>query len=116
MTTNYRGQPRWILYKGQPGEDAYVAWSSIVEAPVYVGTRAEMIEHGYDEERIDRADKKGTSAFNIDDWWNETAFHIAEQRGILRRTKLVEYSRLHLAGDKDAAYALLEPFDDDEED
>lgn len=115
MTVDYRSQPRWILFKSQPGEDAYVAWSSIVEAPVYVGTRAEMIGYGYAEERLDRADKTGTSAHNIDYWWTDDGYHIAEQRGIIRREKLVEYSRLLLAGERDKAYDLLEPLDGEDE-
>lgn len=117
MTINYRDQPdRGHIFKSYPGEDAYVSWSGIADAPHFVGTRAEMIEYGYAEERLDRADKKGTSVFNIDDWWEDEEGQIAEQLGFVRREDIVTYSKLYLSGDRDAAYALLVPFDHDDDD
>ncbi len=108
-------EPRWSLYKGSEGEDAYVAWSGTVEAPVMVGTRDEMLTEGYSTERLDRADINGTSSHVERDWWGKGGYLIAEQRGILRREHLVEYSRLHLAGDTQKAFDLLEPFEDEAE-
>lgn len=64
--------PTYIL-KASPDEDLYVEWSTIVDCPVGWGTRKET--HAYDpntntEERLDRADKDGTSAL----WGNPPAF------------------------------------------
>lgn len=56
--------PRTII-KLAPDEDWYVVWSTIVDAPTYWGTRAELEArpgaHALPE-RFDRADATGTSA------------------------------------------------------
>lgn len=56
--------PRFIMKV--PDRDLYVEWSSIVEAPIAWGSRAEMMdgeEGSVDPERLDRADMYGTSSF-----------------------------------------------------
>ena len=57
--------PRFII-KVSPDRDAYVEWSTVVDAPVSVGNRAAYAaEHG--EDRLRRTDEAGTSA-RFFDW------------------------------------------------
>lgn len=103
-------EPRALLIKCRPEEDFYVAWSDIVEAPVWYGTRAEAAERGYTGERVARADKNGTSSLAGFYNWNSTGM-VAEQRGFLPRRYLRAYVLLYDAGRMQAAFDLLEPFD-----
>lgn len=112
--------PNGVIIKIAPDQDLYVAWSEICEMPAGVGTREQALADGIEEDRLDRADKTGTSYHRTysDEtppyaWGDDTL--IAEQRGILRRHNLAEYARLHLDGEYDKAYDLLEPFEDEEE-
>lgn len=100
--------PRALLVKCRRDEDFYVAWSEIVEAPAWYGTRAEAIEIGYAEERIARADEFGTSSINRFYAWNDRGM-IAEQRGFLPRRYLRAYALLYAADEMQAAFDLLEP-------
>jgi hypothetical protein len=117
-----------VLHReGRPrDQDEYVWWSDIVEAPLAVGTREEIIEAmrecGRDPEemapsRFERADRTGCSAM-----WPSTdrpvyGFDdegpIAEQRGVVPRALISEYARRRIADDP-TAYDLLEPFDGDD--
>lgn len=108
-------EPRWSLFKSRPGEDTYIAWSGVCESPVMVGTRREMLDEGYSVWRLDKADACGTSnPIYAPSWW-DNGLLIAEQRGILRRERIAEYSQLYLAGEKDKAFDCLEPFEDETE-
>jgi len=115
--------PRYVV-KVARDSDEYVWWSDITEAPIAIGDRDyvmnTMREYGHADEatpdRFDRADRTGCSAMwpNLD----RPIYHfdgngpIAEQKGFIPRDRLGEYVRLHISGDLDAAYALLEPLDD----
>lgn len=115
--------PSYII-KPEPDEDLYVLWSDVVEAPVIIGTRAEVTRvlqswgrpAEAERDRFDRADRHGSSAM----WpktdrpiygWDDAAGFIAEQRGVLRRGDLTVYARLRLANDP-AAFELLQPFEE----
>lgn len=115
--------------------DQYMYWSTIVEAPVFIGNREEMAAklmqtapRGYAtakeaEERIRRADETGTSAFGFrsggknwpgDGAWNDTSL-IYQQQGSLPREKFAEFVDRYLSGDDEPDVSdLLIPFEDDE--
>lgn len=49
------------------GEDEYVEWSTVVDAPVsYVLSRSAMLEDGVSANRLDRADLYGHSYLDLD--------------------------------------------------
>lgn len=119
-----------IIIKAARDRDLYVEWSSVVEAPTAIGTRAEMLDYltRYGEgrsdpaERLDRADATGTSALRdpmstydgpLDGAWEDVGM-IVEQRGWLLRDRFADFAEKYAGGDLDGAYALLEPFEDDE--
>jgi hypothetical protein len=92
--------------------DFYIGWSHFVEAPVWMGTRAEAIGDGCPPSRLDRADLRGTSIrddFGCD--WDDKGL-IAEQLGFLPRERLAAYVTAYAEGRMDDAWDLLEPFDD----
>jgi len=124
-----------IILKVAPDQDLYVAWSSIVEAPVGFGTRAEMLADlrrdwhrahpdciprpgTGPEVRLERADATGTSAYRDGDYapggWDDKEL-IYEQRGILARSKLGLMVELLAAERETAVWDLLEPFDGETE-
>jgi hypothetical protein len=114
-----------IVVKPERDVDFYVGWSSIVEAPVWWGPAAEVIEYMRDdarrgpsdpvEQRLARADETGTSAHDRrDGGWDDEGF-IYEQRGFMRREHLTEMCRLLEAKNEPAVWDLLEPFEDEEE-
>ena len=65
-----------FIYKEAPGADYYVEWSTIVDAPVFTGNRAEMLANisrasdpylrddapHHPERRMERVDATGTSS------------------------------------------------------
>lgn len=111
--------------------DMYIVWSSIVDAPVYVGDRAAMVQYVQQEWRLDadraeaalvRADTEGTSdrAIKFGHWDDDYLpvmegsprdgwYHIA-------RDRLSAYADALLAGDEPAATALLECYRRHDED
>lgn len=118
--------PSYIV-KDKPDEDYYVMWSSIVDAPTFAGTRAEMEAcHWFGpqdvaDERFERADTYGTSA----QWgagepgqkitrvygWDDSEGFVYQGEGWLPRAKLRELcERL---GREESVDDLLEPFEDD---
>ena len=113
-----------IVIKPERDRDLYVGWSTIVEAPVWHGPRAEVL--GYlaqeairyptddPETRLARADATGTSAHDGDGGWDDPGF-IYEQRGWLPRRHLAEMCRLLEAGNEAGVWDLLEPFDNETE-
>jgi hypothetical protein len=114
-----------IVVKPDRDRDLYVGWSSIVEAPVWWGPRAEVLQYLADdhrgrsddapEARLARADEAGTSAYDKrDGGWDDEGF-VYEQRGWLPRTKLIPLCEALQRGDESAAWDLLEPFDDETE-
>jgi hypothetical protein len=127
-----------FIYKEAPDIDYYVAWSSIVEAPGFTGTRAEMLAHlqrdtdpylrddapHHPERRLERVDETGTSSrwvesegmrdrFAEEGSWEDDSY-IYMQRGVLTRAKMFELCH-RLDADPDADVSdLLKPFEDSE--
>lgn len=103
------------VIKTSRGEDFYVGWSHIVEAPVWAGTRAEAIADGCPESRLRRADETGTSirdGFGLA--WDDAGL-IAEQRGYLPRSRIAAYAVAYLEDRMQDAFDQLEPFDGETE-
>jgi hypothetical protein len=104
---------RCLLVKAAPDRDMYVGWSDSCEMPSGVWSRETALEYGFPPSRLDRADENGSSDMSCGDGhWDDKGF-IAEQRGWLRRDRLGDYAVEYLTGDRQAAYALLEPFEDE---
>jgi hypothetical protein len=110
-----------ILIKPVPDRDEYVYWSTIVEAPIGYGSRAEMLEDlageapaDAPEIRIARADVYGSSALDGFFRWDDDSL-IYEQRGLLARADL--YRAAVLLGEEREAevWDLLTPFEDETE-
>lgn len=106
---------RCLLIKADKDQDLYVGWSTICDAPAGVWSRETAAEYGFPVSRLDRADATGTSSTGRDGrpglgGWEDTGF-IAEQRGFLRRDLVGKYAVEYLHGDREAAYALLDPFE-----
>ena len=99
--------------------DLYVAWSHIAEAPTWCGTWSEAFMAGCDMDRLDRADKNGSSFHVLDQfgsrqpglWWDADGL-TAEQLGYLPRTKLATYATAYSKDRLGAAYSMLERFED----
>lgn len=112
--------PHFII-KAARDRDAYLEWSTVVEAPVAIGSRAAfVVEHG--EARLERADVQGTSA-QFFDWpsptqqeggWDDAEGLIYMQRGFLRRDRFADLYDL-LATDINAEIPdeMLTPFEDE---
>jgi hypothetical protein len=122
--------PRLVI-KPIADRDEYVAWSTVVEAPLGGGTREQMLgwvasaggmNRGPDGAAalMDRVDETGTSIRQDPDcsfqWrfgeWSDTSF-IYEQLGTIARDKLYPMFRLLVEGREREALDLLEPFEDD---
>jgi oligoribonuclease (3'-5' exoribonuclease) len=102
---------RCLIVKAAPDKDMYIGWSNVCEMPVGVWSRETAIAYGFPPSRLDRADENGSSDLSCGDGhWDDKGF-IAEQRGWLPRARLGDYAVEYLHGDREAAYALLEPFD-----
>jgi hypothetical protein len=118
-----------IIVKAAADQDLYMEWSTIVEAPTFIGTYAEVLAHleqprnrtdGDPRIRLRRADETGTSAMHppgaldcpvpLEGSWEDAGF-IVEQRGWLPRARLPEFLSWYLRN-RSKAYALLDPFDD----
>jgi hypothetical protein len=125
-----------IIMKESPETDFYVEWSSVVEAPTFAGTRAEMLAHlqsesdpwlrddapHHPEMRLARVDETGTSSMWVahagmrDKYAEEGAWddngEIYKQQGFVPRSRLFDLTRRVMA-DHDADVSdLLDPFDD----
>lgn len=119
------------IIKVTPDRDLYMEWSSVVEAPTFIGTRAELaaylaepkvhyrqttIDHPEAiEERLARADETGSSGYRpFGCTWDDASGEIYQQRGHLRRDRFAEFcDRILAAQDFDLDFSdLLEPFED----
>lgn len=106
---------RCLLMKAAPDQDLYIGWSNVVEAPTGMWTRAEALAYGFPRSRLDRADRTGTSSMVPGSGqWDDIGF-VAEQRGWLRRDRIADYAQALFAGDNEAAWDLLEPFEGETE-
>lgn len=119
--------PVGYIVKAARDADLYCEWSTVVDAPVLIGTRAEFLNE-YDasvEPRLERADEHGTSAR----WpretdpifgWNHDEFLIMNgpgAGGTLKRADLEAYCRYLLTDSDestDAAAALVSPLDNND--
>lgn len=119
-----------IIIKPDQDRDLYVAWSTVVEAPVAWGSRAETLtwlaerwqrdfpDQAHNritdpEQRLRRVDATGTSAaggFSHFGAWD--AGLVYEQRGVLPRRHLARACELIGAGRESEVWDLLEPFED----
>lgn len=113
--------PRHIL-KDRPDVDWYVMWSTIVDAPVFAGTRAEFeTEYGRSEsaasERFDRADATGTSFIGGEGGWYDDTIIVANlpeggpEAGEIARTSLRAFVEALDEGRNVDALALVIPFE-----
>jgi hypothetical protein len=122
-----------FIVKADRERDLFAEWSTIVEAPTFIGTRAEILTHlgrllggppaDPPEVLVRRAEEAGTSAVRdplapeytgpLDGAWDEPG-QVVEQRGWLPRARMAEFLDVYLV-DAEKAYGLLEPFDDDPE-
>jgi hypothetical protein len=105
---------RGLLVKAAPDKDLYVQWSTVCDMPGGVFSRETALEYGFPRSKVDHADEHGSSSRLGDGAWDDKGW-VAEQRGWLRRDLIGEYAVEYLHGDRIAAYALLEPFDDEPE-
>lgn len=105
-----------MIIKVDRDEDLYLEWSSIVEAPTFVGTRAEILRHlGDDHEyRLVQADKYGSSGYQpFVCYWDDKG-EIYKQEGWLLRQDMATYAHRLLNDINAEATDLLEPFEDEE--
>lgn len=116
-----------IVIKPDRGRDLYVGWSTVVEAPVWWGTREQATRwlteaatrhpdrQNQPDVRLARADRYGTSDMSVrDGGWDDEGF-VYEQRGWLPRHRLAALCEALARDDEPAAWDLLEPFDDETE-
>lgn len=104
--------------------DRYVYWSTIVDAPLFYGNRAEMenylqtrANHHSPElagaDRFERANETGTSSVDGFYDWDDTGGFMFEQRGTVQRSDIPELVRLM---DESKSYDhLVTPWVDDED-
>ena len=118
--------PSYIV-KPIADRDEYVVWSTIVDAPTHVGTRATLglILGGTAgaPERFDRADHTGSSAAGeIEGWfgWDDDRFWLGnmhwqspESREV-RRENLAAYARADMSQNTAECIALTEVVEDDD--
>lgn len=110
-----------IIIKAAPDRDLYVEWSTIVEAPVFIGGRAETLAHLHREQeggdapevRLARVDETGTSAKGSYAWfgaWDDEGL-IYEQRGSVPRERLCDFLDAYLRDDEEAALSFVVSFE-----
>ena len=116
----------WLVLKvnRDPEEDRWCLWSTIVEAPVFDGTEADMTRmylRQYGEvvrpalmERIERAKVHGAGTDWEGDWDGEYTGMIYKQMGIMPREKLGELLDIVSTQDRpdEDVRPLLRPFED----
>lgn len=105
---------RGLLVKAAPDKDLYVHWSTVCDMPGGVFSRETALEYGFPRSKVDHADEHGSSSRLGDGAWDDKGW-VAEQRGWLRRDRIGDYAVEYLHGDRQAAFDLLEPFEDETE-
>ena len=118
--------PTYLL-RATPDEAFYVAWSTVVEAPVWCGDEGDVYGYLAREsrcpeacchakqvtDRLHRARTTGTSS--LDGFYAfDDGELIAEQRGLLPRECVGAYAREYDEGkgDDNPAFVYLQPFED----
>lgn len=124
-----------FVYKEAPDVDFYIGWSTVVEAPVFAGTRTEVLERltqqsdpwlredapHHPEQRMKRCDETGTTAmtgfttaegktYPADGAWDDTG-EIYEQRGTVKRADLFVLARRQAEDENADVSDLIEPFE-----
>jgi hypothetical protein len=107
---------RYII-KPEKDRDLYIEWSTIVDSPIWWGTRQEFSDEGFEEERLDRADRLGSSSMVGSSRWDD-AGEIVNNVGPVtlwvKREDLIPFVE-SLDGDKyDPRYASILRDDEDE--
>lgn len=104
-----------IIIKADKAADLYMEWSSVVEAPTWVGTRDEALKDGFEEVRLARADEKGSSCLDMDEGFWEDTGTIYKQQGWLPRENFLPFAQRFLESEPFTPDVsdLLKPFDDD---
>ncbi|WP_433330044.1 hypothetical protein [Spirillospora sp. CA-294931] len=102
------------MIKPEPGRDLYVEWSTVVEAPVAHGTRAEWEAEGVDPAHLDRADRTGTSCYPPLSLgaWDDDELLVAEPLGrqrLLPRDHLTAYTTALHRRRVHEAYGMTRP-------
>lgn len=104
--------------------DLYVEWSTTVDNPTCVASRAEMAAYLVEgqkhtsaqaEARLERADRSGSSMLDPTgcDWDDEGLIPLTHKgQRWLRRGRLGAYCLLVAVDDPEGAYLLTEPFED----
>lgn len=105
---------RGVLVKADKDRDLYVQWSTACDMPGGVFSRETALEYGFPRSKVDHADEHGSSSRIGDGAWDDKGW-VAEQRGWLKRDRIGDYAVEYLHGDREAAYALLEPFEGETE-
>lgn len=113
-----------FIIKPTRDEDFYVEWSTNVDNWTFAGDRDTMLTHdGVTAERLDRADKNGTSAIEPPGYlgWDHTEIIVREgpggEEGMLARDRLADWvhatSKEALEDEPGDATGILTPFDAD---
>lgn len=134
-----------IVMKEAPDVDYYVGWSSVVDAPVFGGTRDEVLAYlnresdpwlredapHHPEQRLRRADETGTTSLwvtkanaespefaahgHVEEGCWESGPKIYQQRGLVSRANIFVLARRLFDDESADVTDLLTPFDDDDE-
>ena len=118
-----------FLVKVARDRDAYLEWSTIVDAPISRGTRDAYLANGHAEARLTRADEAGTSARYFD-WlpateqeggWDDDCLLVGDHEeppghgGRIMRDRLSDLYDHLAAGGRGIPSALVVPWDDEAE-
>lgn len=102
-----------VIVKPSPDIDLYIDWSTVSDAPCRVGSREEMLGGGIDAERLDAADRNGSSANESwrAGWWRDKGFIVqdfwaAKPHAWIPRANLLALARALLRGDPDPLAGL----------
>lgn len=88
--------PKYLI-KPKRDVDFYIDWSTIVDDALAWSDRKGMLEMGYEEERLDRCDQKGTSAYFFAVGWegeNGEDGEVWRQEGFLLYENMQEFFEL----------------------
>lgn len=106
--------PSYVV-KPKPDDDFYVYWSTIVEGPTNFGPHSAMIQDPeITAERLDRADRTGTSCEVGFFAWDEDDL-IYEQRGTVNRVDLRAFCELLVRDEAAAIARYVHPFEEEDQ-
>lgn len=111
--------PRGEVIKPSRELDYYICWSHVCEAPAWGGTRAEALAEGCAPSRLRRATETGSSVSPEATFTGAVWGSHGVRRQLSERydpALLGDQAEAYLDGHHDEAYAMLDPFDDDDDD